>query len=363
MSGMFDEFTRELRQLSRPTTFSVPILPDEKGYIDRECPMTECRYVFKVKSEDWEAHSKTGPAWCPRCGHNAPADNWHTSAQLEHAKCAALRHVEGRIGSALQRDAIGFNSRQPRGGFFRMSMSYRGPTGLAMMLSAAAREALEQEVQCEQCGIRFAILGCAFFCPCCGHNSVERDFDAALRRITASMGALDAIRRSVAEATDPDAAETTCRALVESSLSDCVGAFQALCDGLYARLPSASPPPRNAFQRLNDGSDLWREAVGVSYSDLLEADELKRLHVCFQRRHLFAHTGGFVDEDYVSKSGDPTYRIGQRIVVTAANITDAVSVIGKLADGLRSSLAAQVGGASQDAQHEDGGPYANPGQS
>lgn len=335
MSGMFDETLRQLRRLERGVTVSVALASDEKGYLDRECPNPECLYGFKVHEEDWKALFKDEAVFCPRCRHEAGSKSWFTTEQLEHIQLAGARRVQSILGTALRRDASSFNARQPRSGFITMSMSCSGATPTMFNVPAAAREVLEQELQCEACNARFAVLGCAFFCPCCGHNSVDRTFDDALRRIVSNLEALPIIRQTMAALGQRDEAENTCNSLVESALGDCVGAFQVVCDGLFARIPGSVSPPRNTFQRLGDGSELWRKALGIGYNDLLELDEFARLTVFFQRRHLLAHTSGLVDADYLRRSGDATYRLGQRIVVSPGDVRDAAALVGKLVAGLR----------------------------
>jgi len=340
MSGMFDETLRELRRLRGGVKVGVPISSDEKGYIDKECPNPECLYSFKVMAADWKGLFRPEAVFCPRCRHEAPSSSWFTTEQIGHVQNAGVRHVESRLGAALRSDARSFNARQPCGGLIRMSMSCPGLTPTPFLLPAAAREALEQEIQCEACHAHFAVLGCAFFCPCCGHNSVDRTFDDALHRIVTNLDALDVVRTAMNALGRRDEAENACNSLVESSLADCVGAFQVVCDGLYARLPGVAQPPRNVFQRLSDGAELWRKELGVSYADFLSPDEFGRLSIYFQRRHLLAHTAGLVDAEYLRKSGDMTYRHGQRIVVSPEDVRDATHIVGKLVTGLRARMPA-----------------------
>jgi len=65
-----------------------------------------------------------------------------------------------------------------------------------------------------------------------------------------------------------------------------------------------------------------------------------------QQRHLLAHRQGLVDEEYVTKSGDTRYRPGQRLVLRAEAVTEAVDLVEKLVTGLRSDAAARSGKSS-----------------
>ena len=119
---MFDNLLRELRALER-RSITVPIDSDEKGYIDKECPSTNCEFQFKIKNEDWKNICRDEGVWCPMCGHAAPAKSWFTKAQVQHAERHAHRVIESTIDGAMRADARAFNGRQPRNSLISMSMS------------------------------------------------------------------------------------------------------------------------------------------------------------------------------------------------------------------------------------------------
>jgi hypothetical protein len=123
--------------------------------------------------------------------------------------------------------------------------------------------------------------------------------------------------------------------LIESALSDGVTAYQRLAEKLYAKIPAASKAPFIAFQRLDDGSVLWKQACDRGYEDWLDKNELDDLKILFQKRHVLVHNEGIVDYKYIKRSGDSTYKIGQRIVVTGLDIRRLVGLIGKLAVEIR----------------------------
>lgn len=53
------------------------------------------------------------------------------------------------------------------------------------------------------------------------------------------------------------------------------------------------------------------------------------------------HNGGLVDEQYIRKSGDISYDIGQRLVVTEEHTKLLIEIIRKLAAGLKTLTAVQ----------------------
>jgi hypothetical protein len=239
----------------------------------------------------------------------------------------------------MRADARAFNGRQPRNSLISMSMKVGGaPHFTPHKVPAAASAAMELEIACEKCSCRFAVIGSAYFCPACGHSSVDRMFDDSLRKIRAKKDNVEVVRQAIAAVGGRDEAELMCRSLIESCLQDGVTAFQRCCEGLYASTVPATPAPMNAFQRLAQGSELWQARVSVAYVDILGSSDLERLRRLFQKRHLLAHSDGIVDQRYINESGDSTYKVGQRITVSTSEVDGIVIGIGKLVAGLRNAV-------------------------
>ncbi|MBZ0097591.1 MAG: hypothetical protein K8F30_00825 [Taibaiella sp.] len=327
---MFDEFSKALKGLNG-RTISVPIDVDENGFVDKQCPSPECEFIFKVNDEDWTKIFKDNGVWCPMCRHEAPSDQWFTKDQVEHAESEAMVVLEGKLSGALRKGARNMNRRLPKKGMLTMSVTYKGAPGRTYTLPAKTAEVMQLEIQCETCSARFAVIGSAFFCPCCGANSVLRTYEDSLRKIRAKVDSELSVREALSLKLGKDAAELACRSLVETCLSDGVTAFQRFCEGLYEPHGSC---PQNTFQRIGDGSEIWRKAIGYGYDSWLSKSELRTLNVLYQKRHILAHQEGIVDERYIEKSGDATYKNGQRLVISKADIEQFISLLGKLSNGL-----------------------------
>lgn len=239
------------------------------------------------------------------------------------------------ISQALSQDAKDFNRRQ-RPGFINISMSYK-PGTQTLIVPISAAEELRQKFTCEQCGCRYSSLGAAFFCPACGHNSAESTFTQTIEAVQKSLAALPAIREAVQAVADADAAKNTAREILENSMGRMVGAFQRIAESLFDRTPAATTTRRrkNIFQNLTEGSALWRVATGKGYEDLLTPAEMADLLRLFQQRHLLAHCEGIVDQDYIIKSGDTTYAVGQRLVIRDGSVSRLAELVAKLAEEVR----------------------------
>jgi len=330
----------ELKKLESIKTINFPVHPDEKGYFDKECPRDECRFVFKVNEEDWANIFKDEAVYCPRCREEATSNKWWTTEQVGEQERQGMEYLESKaheaIDRGLRKSAESFNKRQSRDSFIKLSLSVTSHRpSIPVIVPLKASDVMEQEIQCEECSSRFAVIGCAYFCPACGHNSVERTFDDSLKKVEDRLNSIDTIKSTLETAGLKDEAENTTRSIIESCFGDCVMAFQRLAEQLYIRMPENPTPPRNVFQKLQQGSELWRNAIGQGYEDWLSPKELNRLNVFFNKRHLLAHTEGIVDQIYLDRSQDNSYSIGQRIVVSDKDVREMLIVVKELARKLR----------------------------
>jgi hypothetical protein len=332
---MFDNVILELKKMEGGSQFTLSIPIDENGYFDRRCPSEACQADFKVLMEDWKQKVSDAQVFCPTCREEAKATEWNTPKQQEYIKQVGINHVQRIIGQALSQDANDYNRRQ-RPGFINISMSYK-PGTPTLIIPISANEELRQKFTCEQCGCRYSSLGAAFFCPACGHNSAESTFSQTVETVQKSLAALPAIREAVQATAGADAGRNTAQEILENSMGRLVGAFQRLAEAIFARTTAASTARyrKNAFQSLTEGSTLWRTATGKGYEDLLIPVELIDLQRLFQQRHKLAHTQGFVDQEYINKSGDATYAIGQRLVIREEAVSRLAELVTKLTEEMR----------------------------
>lgn len=332
---MFNKVQRELKTLERGVRIPITLPLDDEGYLDRICPAVSCQAEFKVLFQDWREKVRDEQVYCPTCRYEASASEWNTAEQREHIKSRAIAHVQNIIHRALSDDARAFNRRQ-QPGFIQLSMSAkRGSPPIIMPIDAA--KAMRQRFICEVCSCHYASIGAAFFCPACGYNSVIATFNQTIETVRNIVSMTASVRTVLATTFDEDIARDSMRYMIEDNLGRLVGAFQIYAETLFERLPKAAPIKRrkNVFQNLIESSSLWRTAVGKGYEDMLSAGELSELAMLFQKRHLIAHRNGVVDQDYIDKSGDKTYAVGQRMVIHETTVLRLAELLSQLAEELK----------------------------
>lgn len=353
---MSDELSRELRKMRR-SGITVRFDLDCDGYLDRQCPRSECLADFKVQAEEWE-NLVGDTARCPICGLEASKNQWFTPAQVDHINRTATAEFQRRFGRAMKRTARDFNQRSgPSKGLISVSMSVREARRTVSVPPAAA-EAMQQRVACAACGCRYASTGTSFFCPACGHNSAVAVFDAAIASARKTLAQLPAIRSVMEEAQGSDASQDLVRTILEDRYAGLVAAYQPCAEILFRALPNAAATTvrKNVFQRLQESSDLWAAAAGRSYVDILGEARFAALRIHFQRRHLFAHNGGVVDEEYVKKTGDTHWAVGARVVVRERDVEEVAAALEDLVQRLRQCVAAAGGEVVVSVAHDDGEP-------
>ncbi len=312
----------------------IKIQTDENGYFDRECPNENCLYQFKIKLNDWENKVSDEEVHCPMCGHVDTSDKWWTQEQLEQiheiAKHYAINYIQGELDKTFKRIV-----QSTRNNKF-CKITYKPERRVSFINNPIGQlPEWEQEITCEKCSTTYSVIGSAYFCPCCGYNSASSSFSESLDTIEKKLASLSRVKELYCELFDMDKAETMCRSMIEESLGDCVSAFQKFAERRYAEITGKSVRV-NDFQVIDKGSKHFHNAVGYGYEKWLSKCELRTLHLYFQRRHLFEHNNGMVDEQYLSKTSDTSYSIGQRLIIRKTEIGVVLSLLKKLGKGILS---------------------------
>jgi len=145
----------------------------------------------------------------------------------------------------------------------------------------------------------------------------------------------------MAAGTDQELAER----LIENALEDCVSTFDGfgreLCRTHAHKSTSPNRGERISFQNLNGAKMHVLTAFGIDLTTCVTSTEWELAVRSFQKRHLFAHKMGVVDEDYIARTADPTAIVGRKITIEATHVREVVRVIRKVAQYLFEQLAEQ----------------------
>ena len=313
-------------------SISLTIQSDNKGYYDRECPNEECLFRFKVLMEDWKNKVSDDCVYCPMCGFKTTADKWYTTEQLEQMQSVITSYALSQIQEALDNSFKNLERTTRRNKFLKIK--YKPGKRISFVNNPIGQcEEWETEIICEKCQTHYSVIGSAYFCPCCGHNSAVSSFNDSLNGIEKMINSLPEMKELLIDKYDLDSAESMCRKMLESSIGDMVSAFQKFACSKYEEL-SGKTVRVNDFQMVDKGSSYFEDETGKPYGYWLSIDELDFMKLMFQKRHLIEHCNGMVDQKYIDNSNDNSYSIGQRIVIKEQDAKELLDVLRKLGAGL-----------------------------
>jgi uncharacterized Zn finger protein (UPF0148 family) len=284
--------------------------------------------------KDWEDKVSDEQVYCPMCGHAAPSDQWFTHEQIEAIDKIALSYAESYISDELNK-MFGNMARGMHSNKY-VQITYKPGQKITFINNPIGqRPEWELDITCEKCQTRYSVIGSAYFCPCCGHNAVERVFDESLDTVQRMIESIGDIHNTFERSHGKDKAESMCRSMIEGTLGDIVSAFQKYAEYIYKQLMPIKNVRVNDFQIIEKGSKLFFEAIGKGYDSWLTDEEINDMNILFHQRHLIEHNNGLIDEKYIQNSNDHSYKIGQRVIVKNSDALRLLSHVRKLSAGLR----------------------------
>jgi hypothetical protein len=285
---------------------SVPIRPDEDGYLGRECPNPECEDYFKITPGT--GIKGPAPCHCPYCGHTGESKTFWTREQIEYARSV----VKQKVVEAVRQDLKALEFEHKPTGPFGIGISMKLKPGAPVPIRWYREKNLETEIVCDQCGLRYAIYGVFAWCPDCGvHNSLQilgKNLELAKKKL-----ALAESERDLAEA------------LVADALAGIVSGF----DG-FGRELCSDGNSRASFQNLEGGRKRVQHQFGFDMGDSVTDEEWRSACRSFQKRHLLAHRMGVIDEEYVQKECDATAVVGRKVMLAPEEVTALVGVVERI---------------------------------
>ena len=311
---------------SKKFEFPLTLITDKNGYLDRQCP--KCENIFKIDAEDWENKIYKNPnsqiMYCPRCKCVAPLVFWNTKKQLKKIN----KQIENSFSNYFKNlvdDLKGIKNNNSEADNIPIQ------SVLFENTFAGSTDELFTNYICKECGTKYSVIGSAFFCPFCGYKSITNIFIEGLNNIEKQLKFI----KYHLKIEDKNFVEDFNRKFIENNMVEVVSTFQMLASEIYEKL-NGKLDGLNDFQNISKGSELLKKKCGYGYEKWLNEDELKELNIFFQKRHLIVHTNGIINKNYITKSGDTTYKEGQRLVIKEQDVLRLISIVKKLGEGLMS---------------------------
>lgn len=295
--------------------FSIPITPDDDGYLGRECPVEDCLGYFKITPGT--GVKGPAPCYCPYCGHKGESNTFFTQEQIEYAKSIVLRQVT----DAIHKDLKSLEFEHKPHGLFGIGLSLKVQRSAPLPIRYYREKELETAITCDSCTLRYAIYGVFGWCPDCGvHNSLQ-----------ILIKNLELARKELALATSAEA--DLANHLIGDALENAVSAF----DG-FGRELCQRKSIEVRFQSLTAARRKVQDAFGFDFADTMRSGQWDAACRAFQKRHLLAHKMGVIDDDYIQKANDPGAILGRRIALSQEEVEVSIRIVETLGRRLFSGL-------------------------
>ncbi len=290
-----------------PGCLTIFVASDSEGRIGHECPHLKCAKYWRSSGAP-----TAWPITCPYCGLRAPAHQFVTPAQRAYiTRCCEL------ITEALDSDADGETSIE-----FDATADAVAASQTDKPKFYYSEQGQQTQFTCSACGEWNDILGRFGYCSGCGTRNDLSHVQAAVA----------SAHERADRGTDED---------LPGFVKDLVSALdtiaQQLAGQLVARVPLTqrrrdSIPQR--FHSLRRCSDAFSDAFDIDVLKGVAQEDLTFAIMMFERRHLYEHKGGEVDQEYLDKSGDDSVRLKQVIRETRENVHRLATIVARLGRNL-----------------------------
>ena len=285
--------------------FEITLKTDAEGYFGRACPAPICRRYFKVA--DGTGRLQASHGYCAYCGHYAESHEFATPDQLEYASSLVENEKLPDVEHELQAIADDING-MDLGGLLRI----RAEVHIEQDPVHEYREQeLETTVICNACSLRYAIYGVFAFCPDCGVHNSKQILGANLDLAEKKLGLCGAAPADLVPS------------LIEDALKWQVKAFDGfgreVCRVRAMAVPSVDVS-KVSFQNLGGARFNVREKLGFDFAVAVPRDDWEFAARCFQKRHVFDHRSGVVDQEYIDKTHDTTAVVGRKLALTMSEV-------------------------------------------
>lgn len=295
---------------------------DDEGMLGRQCP--NCHQYFKLKPGT--GVPDIAATMCPYCEFQSDSNGFATDEQIEYAQSIAIKRVLEPTLRDFQK-SLKRLERQSRGSLIQFKAI---STDLRFPIKYYKEKDLETMVECDNCGLVFAVYGVFASCPDCSRLNSMSMFKKSLEAVRKRLSIIDNVPQSESELR---------QGLITDAISAGVATFDSLGKRMRKEFPEFIPShPRNIFQNLEALSDTLRDKLDFEIREHLGGDRFNQLSYMFQVRHIWIHNFGEADNNFVEKTGTDQSIIGSKIVPSKEEVLSFLDLVEGLGIEIRSRL-------------------------
>lgn len=282
-------------------TFTVT-LPTDSGFIGRRCKDSGCGKYFKIHED-----SVGEMNYCPYCGLEFSKYDLLTDEQkgyvTEHAKNEATKYVQGEMNKMF-RD---FARKTSRNKFIKVSYK-SSPHRTHKTIPRYKEKEVDAELICYKCSCNFQVYGIFGFCPRCKEEN-----------ILIYEANINIIKQEVENANDKQRA-------LRHAYSDLVSTFEIFC----RKKASQFPEEEARFQNLFDARKFFMKNIKIDILESLDKDELLTIRRIFQKRHLYEHDEGVINEKYVRMIPEDKMHLNSQADLSIKELESGAQILRKI---------------------------------
>jgi len=278
-------------------TISVRI-PSDAGFVGRACKNTECEQYFKVSEE-----SCNEIMYCPYCGDSFDSKELLTSEQSEHVTNVIQQKADEYAQEQLQdmlKSVFGSRSSKKSGFTYKAERIKR-----KTVLPSYRERKVDSEIKCPACESEFQVYGVFGFCPGCREENLII-YDANIKIITTEITSSSNPERQLRHA-----------------YNDLVSTFEQIC----TRKSLLVTDEKVNFQVLFEARKHFKKHASINILENIEKSQLLSLRKLFQKRHLYVHSDGVINEQYIKKIPEDFSLLGEKAVLSVTEFESSASAI------------------------------------
>lgn len=276
-------------------------IPTDEGYLGNECSNELCKKYFKV-----DARNIKDKMHCPYCGEIAPKMELRTKDQEQYIHEAALE-IARKVAFDTIDEVFGKSPRIKRGSGVTIK-NYPIKYKEKKITPSYSESSVDTQLTCPTCKTNFQVYGIFGYCPSCRSENIiiyDTNIEIIKREFNASENKERALRHIY---------------------SDLVIAFETFCSKKYSSELNNKPN----FQDLFEARKYFQKYLSIEIFHNLTDKELLNLRRVFQKRHLYIHSDGIINEKYIKKIPEDKNKLGVKAKLNYEEFNQAVNSLRKI---------------------------------
>lgn len=284
-------------------SFLAFLLSDREGLFGQSCQ--KCSSYFR-------SNAISGTTTCPYCGQIEKGIEFLTENQLKFlghfCKSFITAHNEKR-NVTVDLDELLNNPDE------------NSPEWLY------PEERQQTKKKCK-CRCEYDILGDFGVCPSCSKPNFSEIISEKFDTFEAQFNDVD---KNTKERHD--------REIEWEKLTRCVSEFEAFANTLRIHLANIPATPKRradiirlSFQRILNSASAIKTWFDIDIFKEISVQDQEFLNKMFNRRHVFTHNGGRIDQEYIDNTGDITVRLNQTIKFRSRDVRRLIQLVRKCSD-------------------------------